>query len=184
MVFATGNKLTSADVKWCIERTHYMLTTTSMHTDGIESMDCPDDTTLVIKLSAPDSSFLTKLTVNTFAVMDSTVLAENGGLNTENAADQRVYDILSKKFELFEGVFGASDVALGVLESGKAPSLTWPVVWSFAVPFTMPFARSAAASLTVANVGSSEAFCVFWPPTIPASSIAGVTGRPKEAFVT
>ena len=86
VVFATGNKLTSADVKWCIERTHYMLTITSMHTDGIESMDCPDDTTLVIKLSAPDSSFLTKLTVNTFAVMDSTVLAENGGLNTENAA--------------------------------------------------------------------------------------------------
>lgn len=39
-------------------------------------------------------------------------------LNTENAADQRVYEILSKKFELFEGVFGASDVALGVLESG------------------------------------------------------------------
>lgn len=39
-------------------------------------------------------------------------------LNTENAADQRVYDILSRKFELFEGVFGASDVALGILESG------------------------------------------------------------------
>lgn len=39
-------------------------------------------------------------------------------LNTENAADQRVYEILSRKFELFEGVFGASDVALGILESG------------------------------------------------------------------
>ena len=41
-------------------------------------------------------------------------------LNTQNAADQRVYDILSKKFELFEGVFGASDIALGVLESGTS----------------------------------------------------------------
>ena len=40
-------------------------------------------------------------------------------LNKENAADQRVYDILSKKFELFNGVFGASDSALGVLESGS-----------------------------------------------------------------
>lgn len=39
-------------------------------------------------------------------------------LNTQNAADQRVYEILSKKFELFEGVFGASDIALGALESG------------------------------------------------------------------
>lgn len=41
-------------------------------------------------------------------------------LNTQNEADQRVYDILSKKFELFEGVFGASDIALGALESGTS----------------------------------------------------------------
>ena len=41
-------------------------------------------------------------------------------LNTQNAADRRVYEILSKKFELFEGVFGASDIALGVLESGTS----------------------------------------------------------------
>lgn len=40
-------------------------------------------------------------------------------LNTQNVADMRVYKILSKKFELFEGVFGASDVALGALESGS-----------------------------------------------------------------
>lgn len=39
-------------------------------------------------------------------------------LNTENAADKRVYEILSRKFELFDGVFGASDIALGALESG------------------------------------------------------------------
>ncbi len=36
-------------------------------------------------------------------------------LNTENEADRRVYNILSKKFQLFEGVFGASDEALGLL---------------------------------------------------------------------
>lgn len=39
-------------------------------------------------------------------------------LNTENIADRRVYEILSDKFELFEGVFGSSDQALGLLESG------------------------------------------------------------------
>ncbi len=39
-------------------------------------------------------------------------------LNTQNEADKRVYDILSRKFELFDGVFGASDTALGILESG------------------------------------------------------------------
>jgi len=41
-------------------------------------------------------------------------------LNTENEADRRVYEILSRKFELFDGVFGASDVALGTLESGSS----------------------------------------------------------------
>lgn len=41
-------------------------------------------------------------------------------LNTQNEADRRVYELLSKKFELFEGVFGASDIALGALESGTS----------------------------------------------------------------
>ncbi len=39
-------------------------------------------------------------------------------LNTENAADQRVYQLLSEKFMLFEGVFGASDEVLGNIENG------------------------------------------------------------------
>lgn len=39
-------------------------------------------------------------------------------LNSKNAADQRVYQLLSEKFQLFEGVFGASDEVLGTLESG------------------------------------------------------------------
>lgn len=40
-------------------------------------------------------------------------------LNTQNVADRRVYEILSQKFELFQGVFGASDKAIGLLESGQ-----------------------------------------------------------------
>ena len=39
-------------------------------------------------------------------------------LNTQNEADRRVYEILSEKFQLFKGVFGASDKAIGLLESG------------------------------------------------------------------
>jgi SNF2 family DNA or RNA helicase len=39
-------------------------------------------------------------------------------LNKRNAADQRVYQLLSEKFNLFDGVFGASDEVLGVIESG------------------------------------------------------------------
>jgi adenine-specific DNA-methyltransferase len=39
-------------------------------------------------------------------------------LNRKNAADRRVYELLAEKFQLFEGVFGASDEVLGVIESG------------------------------------------------------------------
>ena len=39
-------------------------------------------------------------------------------LNRKNAADRRVYELLSEKFQLFEGVFGASDEVLGAIESG------------------------------------------------------------------
>jgi adenine-specific DNA-methyltransferase len=39
-------------------------------------------------------------------------------LNRRNEADKRVYELLSEKFRLFSGVFGASDEVLGVLESG------------------------------------------------------------------
>lgn len=39
-------------------------------------------------------------------------------LNRRNKADQRVFELLSEKFRLFDGVFGASDEVLGALESG------------------------------------------------------------------
>jgi len=39
-------------------------------------------------------------------------------INLKNAADKRVYELLEQKFNLFEGVFGASDEVLGAIESG------------------------------------------------------------------
>lgn len=39
-------------------------------------------------------------------------------LNKNNAADQRVFELLAEKFSLFSGVFGASDEVLGAIESG------------------------------------------------------------------
>lgn len=39
-------------------------------------------------------------------------------LNSRNAADVRVHQLLSEKFQLFNGVFGASDEVLGAVESG------------------------------------------------------------------
>ena len=39
-------------------------------------------------------------------------------INRRNHADQRVFELLSERFQLFDGVFGSSDEVLGVLESG------------------------------------------------------------------
>lgn len=39
-------------------------------------------------------------------------------VNLKNEADKRVFELLSEKFKLFEGVFGASDEVLGAIESG------------------------------------------------------------------
>lgn len=39
-------------------------------------------------------------------------------LNKANAADVRVYELLDRKFQLFSGVFGASDEVLGAIGSG------------------------------------------------------------------
>jgi len=39
-------------------------------------------------------------------------------LNERNQADQRVLELLTEKFKLFDGVFGASDNVLGSVESG------------------------------------------------------------------
>lgn len=39
-------------------------------------------------------------------------------LNQRNEADRRVYELLNEKFNLFTGIFGASDEVLGSIESG------------------------------------------------------------------
>lgn len=39
-------------------------------------------------------------------------------LNRKNAADKRVFELLSEKFQLFDGVFGSSDEVLGAIGSG------------------------------------------------------------------
>lgn len=41
-------------------------------------------------------------------------------LNEKNEADRRVYELLSLKFKLFEGVFGASDEILGKLDNSAS----------------------------------------------------------------
>lgn len=86
--FFSGNPLTSKDVKWSFERMKNLQTNSSIHLEGVESIETPDDYTVVIRLKESDSSFTTKLTVHTFSVLDSVTAAAHGGLSTPDAAEK------------------------------------------------------------------------------------------------
>ena len=86
ITFASGNPMTSADVAFSINRCKNLKDNPSFLADTIESIETPDDKTVVIHLNQPDSAILSKLTYASFAVLDSAVVKENGGTDAEDAA--------------------------------------------------------------------------------------------------
>lgn len=86
VTFASGNKMTSADVVFSINRTKNLKGNPSFICDTIESMETPDDLTVVFHLTQPDSAILSKLTYPAMCVLDSAVVKENGGTDAENAS--------------------------------------------------------------------------------------------------
>ena len=83
--FASGNPVTSADVMFSINRCKNLQDNPSFICDTIESMEAPDDLTVVFHLTQPDSATLSKLTYSSLAVLDSEVVKEHGGTDAEDA---------------------------------------------------------------------------------------------------
>lgn len=86
ITFASGNAMTSADVVFSINRCKNLQGNPSFIADTIESMETPDDKTVVFHLTQPDSAILSKLTYSSLSVLDSAVVKENGGTDAEDAA--------------------------------------------------------------------------------------------------
>lgn len=84
--FASGNNLTSKDVKWSFERVKNLKSDTSFLAEGIDKIETPDEKTVRIFLSEPDGAFLFKLTAGAFAVLDSEVVKSHGGVSGANAS--------------------------------------------------------------------------------------------------
>ncbi|MDR1961781.1 MAG: ABC transporter substrate-binding protein, partial [Gracilibacteraceae bacterium] len=84
--FASGNPLTSADVKWSIERAIHIGGNAAFMAEGIAGVDTPDDATVVFRLKETDPSFPVKLTYNFFSILDSKTAQEHGATNAEDAA--------------------------------------------------------------------------------------------------
>ncbi len=83
VVFASGNKLTSKDVVWSVNRVLNMKDSNAYsNVKNVSKVEAPDDYTVVFTLAEPDASFLVKLTSNAFCILDSEVVKEHGGSDT------------------------------------------------------------------------------------------------------
>ena len=86
ITFASGNAMTSADVLFSINRCKNLQGNPAFICDTIESMEAPDDKTIVFHLTQADSGILSKLTYSSLAILDSEVVKANGGTDAEDAA--------------------------------------------------------------------------------------------------
>lgn len=85
--FASGNPVTSEDVLFSINRCKNLKGNPSFICDTIESMEAPDESTVVFHLTQADSAILSKLTYSSLAILDSKVVKENGGTDAEDASE-------------------------------------------------------------------------------------------------
>lgn len=87
ITFASGNPMTSADVAFSVNRCKNLKGNPSFIADTIESVETPDEKTVIFHLSEPDSAITSKLTYNALAILDSEVAKENGATDAEDAAE-------------------------------------------------------------------------------------------------
>lgn len=83
--FASGNPVTSEDVAFSINRCKNLKGNPSFICDTIDSIETPDDKTVVFHLNSVDSAILSKLTYSSMAILDSKVVKEHGGTDAEDA---------------------------------------------------------------------------------------------------
>ena len=77
--FASGNLLTSADVKWTLDRVKNLKSNPTFFLDGLDEVQAPNPATVVIRLSEPKPSIIPRLASPSLAPLDSKVLMANGG---------------------------------------------------------------------------------------------------------
>ena len=86
LTFASGNAMTSADVAFSINRCKNLQGNPSFICETIDSIETPDDLTVVFHLKQQDSANLSKLTYSSLAVLDSAVVKEHGATDAADAA--------------------------------------------------------------------------------------------------
>lgn len=85
VTFASGNKMTSEDVAFSINRVKNLKSNPAFLADTIESVETPDEQTVILNLNQPDSAITAKLAYISFSILDSEVVKEHGGTDAEDA---------------------------------------------------------------------------------------------------
>ena len=84
--FSSGNPVTANDVVFSFNRTMNIKDNAAALTKGIAKVEAKDDKTVVVTLTEKDASFLSKITSNAFAVVDSKVVKAKGGTDAADAS--------------------------------------------------------------------------------------------------
>lgn len=83
--FASGNPVTSEDVRFSWTRLKNIKGNPSFYADAVSAIDTPDPGTVVVTLSAATPAFPTIVTAPAMSILDKAVVVEHGGTDAEDA---------------------------------------------------------------------------------------------------
>lgn len=86
--FSDGSAVEAKDVKWSFERMKNLKGNASFLADSIASVEAPDAQTVIIKLNMSNSEFPQVVAAPMMAILNSDVLAAQGALADETAAEK------------------------------------------------------------------------------------------------
>jgi peptide/nickel transport system substrate-binding protein len=112
-VFNSGNPLTSADVKFSYQRLLNLAGPPSGLPANIDSIGTPDPQTVTITLKNPDVTFLTQLTQENFAILDSKVAIANGATDATDAKDKDKASAYLENHTLGSGPYQMKEYVVG-----------------------------------------------------------------------
>jgi peptide/nickel transport system substrate-binding protein len=163
----SGNRMTSADVKWSWERAQGIQGNPSFLLDGIASIETPDDATVVVRKSGPDPAFVAKGSSSVFAVLDSKTVEAHGGTS---GPDARATDAAEDWLDQNSAGTGPFTMTSYTPESEVAVQKN-PSYWGGAVPFDRVIYRDipeAATEKLTLEAGDIDIATEITPDQVPS----------------
>ncbi len=131
-VFSDGSAVEAKDVKWSFERLVNLQASASFLLAGLSTIETPDEATVVVNFSAPNSALLAIVAAPYLGIVNSDVAAENGATADADAATSDTAEEWFLANSAGSGPYVLADYASGesiTLEAnpeywGEAPSFT------------------------------------------------------------